>query len=90
MGTRVHTLCRSHVPLWILSKQSQANQRKMVWKTRLSASSDFTETKKNQQEKPVCFLKTTQKHIKFLRTLDIFPSMVANYVVREISLQTRK
>jgi hypothetical protein len=70
-------------------KHSQANQRKLVWKTRLSASSDLTETKrKNRQEKLV--FKTTQKLNKIPGTLESLPSMVANSVVREISLRTSK
>jgi hypothetical protein len=61
----------------------------MVWKTRLPASSDLIETKrKNRQEKLV--FETTQKLNKIPATLESLSSVVANSVVREISLQTSK
>ena len=64
------------------NKHSQENQRKLVWKTRLSASSELTKTKrKNRQEKLV--FKTTQKLNKIPGTLESLPSMVANSVVGE-------
>jgi hypothetical protein len=72
-----------------LDKHSQANQRKMPCKTRISGSSDLTETKrKNRKEKLV--FKTTQKLNKIPATLENLPNMVTNSIVREISLRTRK
>jgi hypothetical protein len=42
-------------------KHSQENQRKLVWKTRLFASSDFTKTKKKTARKTSLFLKNYPK-----------------------------
>jgi hypothetical protein len=52
----------------------------MVWKTRLSAISDLTETKRKKNRQETLVFKTTQKLNKIPGTLESLPSMVASSV----------
>jgi hypothetical protein len=63
--------------------------RKLVWKTRLPASSDLIETKRKNKKEKIVF-KTIQKLNNIPENLESIPSMVTNSVVGKISLWTRK